>query len=367
MNKTTIPLAAPTITEEMINAAADALRNEFLVMGESVHRFEEEFAAYCGVKEAVSVNSGTIALQIALGAVGIGPGDEVLTTPMSFIATANAIHHTGAKPTFQDIDPGTKLLDATRLNSNPKALVPVHLYGTPSPIDAYREAYPDAVIIEDACQAHGAAYRGQRAGSIGDIACFSFYTTKNMTVGGDGGMITTNDEELASMMRSVRDCGRDTKYLHGRFGHTARLNTTNAAFGRVQLRHLDAWNQRRRAIAEAYDQAFRELDWVERPEVPAAAESVHHLYAVGVMDTSRFQSALSDAGVQSGNHYPVPIHLQPPYRAMYGHKPNAYPNAESWAKRTVSLPIYPTMTDDDVARVIAAVEGHRPAIREVAS
>lgn len=363
-----IPLARPIITDEMVEAAADALRNEFLVMGESVHKFEEEFASYCGVERAISVNNGTMALQIALVATGIGPGDEVLTSPMSFIATANAIHHTGARPVFSDVDAKTKLLGAGDApKTSPQAVLPVHLYGTPCDMAAIKDAYPETPIIEDACQAHGALIGTRRAGSLGDIGCFSFYTTKNMTVGGDGGMITTDDEDLAETIRSIRDCGRDSKYLHGRFGHTARLNTANAAFGRIQLTHLDAWNERRRAIAARYDQAFSDLPWLERPTAPDGSTSVHHLYTVGVSDRDAFQEALQSRGIQTGNHYPIPIHLQPPYRDHYGYAPGQYPNAESWAERTVSLPLHPAMSDEDVDHVIAAVQEHRPRLTEVSA
>lgn len=361
-----IPLAQPMMTEEMVAAASEALRHEFLVMGESVHRFEEEFARYCGTREAVSVSNGTIALQVALQALGVGPGDSVLTTPMSFIATANAIHHQSAVPAFHDVDARSKLLAVPGPDApNPKAVIPVHLYGTPCPVEPFRERFPDVPVVEDACQAHGARLHGRRAGALGDVGCFSFYSTKNMTVGGDGGMVTTDDPELAAIMRSIRDCGRDEKYLHGRFGHTARLNTVNAAIGRVQLHHLDKWNRIRRTIAARYDKAFSDMDWMERPQVPTGAEPVSHLYAVGVRDPEPFQLFLAERCIHTGNHYPLPIHLQPPYRETYGGHEGQYPEAERWARETVSLPLYVGMDDDQVTRVLEAVEAYDATVMEV--
>ena len=266
-------LASPIIDAEMKAAALSALENEMMVMGESVIKFEEEFAQYCGTKYAVSTASGTAALSITMQALNIGHGNEVITTPFSFIATANSIVHTGADPVFADVeDSGINLSPSKtrgKISSKTRAIMPVHLYGLPSRIDEFREIAVEAglSLIEDACQAHGAEFRGKKVGSIGDAGCFSFYPAKNMTVGGDGGMITTNNEELADAARSIRDCGRDknSKYYHGRIGFTSRLNTINAAIGRVQLKRLEAWNQARRRLSERYR---KELENVREVVLP---------------------------------------------------------------------------------------------------
>lgn len=359
-----IPFGRPTITPEMEEAALQALRNERLVLGESVHKFEAAFARYCGVNEAVSVSSGTAALHLSLVGLGIGHGQPVLTTPMSFIATANAVKHAGAEPRFVDIDPGTLLMRTdppkARAGPAPAALMPVHLYGTPIDVAALREAYPETPVVEDACQAHGARFRGRRAGSLGDVGCFSFYSTKNMTVAGDGGMITTNDPELAAQLRSLRDCGRRTQYLHDYIGYTSRLNTVNAAIGLVQLRHLDAWNDRRRKIAAKYIAALKDNPGVTLPSIPPGAEPVYHLFTVGVDGRDQIRSRLEQGGIQTAVHYPTPIHLQPPYMREYGYERAAFPIAESWADRTLSLPLYPDLTDEQVSRVASTVADSIP-------
>src|SRR5438093_3705802 len=255
-----IPIASTIIDAEMREAALSALENEKLVMGESVHKFEEEFARYCGTKYAVSTGSGTAALSITLQALGISHGSEVVTTPFSFIATANAVLHAGAEPVFADVeDSGINLSPGkarAKIGPKTRALIPVHLYGHAAAMDEFLEITrgTGVKLVEDACQAHGAEFGGKRVGSIGEAGCFSFYPAKNMTVGGDGGMITTDNSELAEAAGSIRDCGRDknSKYYHGRIGFTSRLNTVNAAIGRVQLKRLEAWTQARRWLAERY-------------------------------------------------------------------------------------------------------------------
>src|SRR5436305_1211041 len=251
-----IPLATPIIDAEMKEAALAALENEKLVMGESVHKFEEEFARFCGTKYAVSTASGTTALSITLQALGISHGTEVVTTPFSFIATANAVLHAGAEPVFADVeDSGINLSPGkarARVGPKTRAIIPVHLYGHPSAMDEFLKISLETglKLVEDACQAHGAEFGSKRVGSIGEAGCFSFYPAKNMTVGGDGGMITTNNAELAEAAGSIRDCGRDknSKYYMGRIGYTSRLNSINAAIGRVQLRRLHGWNVAKRLV-----------------------------------------------------------------------------------------------------------------------
>jgi dTDP-4-amino-4,6-dideoxygalactose transaminase len=249
-----VPLAQPIMTEKMIEAASNALRNERLTMGESMIRFEEDFARMCGVKHAVSVNSGTAAIQLSLLAAGVKAGDVVTTSSMSFVATTNAYVAFGGVPAFADVLEGEYTLDPEKIALGPevKAIVPVHLYGHPSRMDEIVDLARDkgVLVVEDACQAHGAKYKGRRAGALGDIGCFSFYPTKNMHVGGDGGMVTTDDADVAEMVKKLRHCGRKGQYEHDVIGYTARLNSANAAVGIEQLKSLDAWNERRRGREE---------------------------------------------------------------------------------------------------------------------
>jgi len=359
MNK--IPVSRPTVTDEMVEAMADAVRNERMVLGESVFKFEEEFARYTGTKHAISVSSGTDALVLTLIALNVR-GKEVITSPLSFIATANSIVHAGATPVFADSSPKDLNIDPAevRTMSGTAAIMPVHLFGQPARMDELREAVGEKVkIIEDACQAHGAVYKGKKAGSIGDAGCFSFYATKNMTVGGDGGMITTNDERLAADLRKLRDCGRTSRYVHDIFGFTARLNTANAAFGRVQLRNLDGWNERRRAIARRYAEKLRDVPEVILPPMGNRdITPVFHLFVVRAEDRDALARSLQSRDIETAVHYPVPIHLQPVYRDAFGYSPGSYPESERLADRVLSLPVFPTLADEDVDRVCEAIIDH---------
>jgi perosamine synthetase len=359
-----IPLALPIIDEEM-KAAALAALDEKLVMGESVFKFEEEFARYCGTKYAVSTSSGTAALSISLQALGIAHGSEVVTTPFSFIATANAALHAGADPVFADVEDSGLNLDPqkarAKITPKTRAVIPVHLYGHPAMIEDFLEISRESgvKIVEDACQAHGADIGGRKVGSIGDAGCFSFYPAKNLTVGGDGGMITTSNDETAAAAMSIRDCGRDkgSKYNHGRIGYTSRLNTVNAAIGRVQIRKLDGWNQARRRLASKYR---RELGNVEEITLPPSGRSkdssVYHLFVIRTPKREQVKNYLQSNGIETGVHYPVPIHLQVPYRQMYGYSEGAFPVSESLSNEVLSLPMYPTLGEDEVVRICDAVK-----------
>ena len=360
-----IHLANPAIDAEMKAAALSALENEMMVMGESVFKFEEEFAQYCGAKYAVSTASGTAALSVTLQALNIGHDNEVVTTPFSFIATANSIVHAGADPVFADVeDSGINLSPSktrAKIRSKTRALMPVHLYGHPSPIDEFREIAVEVglSLIEDACQAHGAEVEGRKVGSIGDAGCFSFYPAKNMTVGGDGGMITTNNEELADAARSIRDCGRDknSKYYHGRIGFTSRLNTVNAAIGRVQLKRLEAWNQTRRRLSERYRKELENVRDITLPPLDGRMEkAVYHLFVIRTKLRDRVKKRLADNGIETGIHYPTPIHLQAPYRQKYGYAEGTFPVSESLSNEVLSLPIFPTLTEGEVVRVCEALK-----------
>jgi perosamine synthetase len=357
-----IPLAKPVFDEEMKNAAVDALQNEKFVMGESVFKFEEEFARYCGVKRAVSTSSGTFALQFALQALGITCKDKVVTTPFSFIATANSIYCAGATPVFADVDPKTCNVDPARvkqeLTNEVTALLPVHLYGYPADLDSVAELAEDGKrpIVEDCCQAHGAKYRGKRVGSLGSVGCFSFYSAKNMTVGGDGGMAVTNNEEVANRIAKMRDCGRISHYEHDMIGLTARLNTANAAVGRVQLRRLEDWNDKRRAAARQYNKLLSDLAEVELPPSEnAEIAPVYHLYAIKLKQRDKLKAYLEDKGIQCGIHYPIPIHLQPIYRQLFGYKEGDYPNSERVCREVLSLPMYPNLEPQEIEQVSLSI------------
>jgi dTDP-4-amino-4,6-dideoxygalactose transaminase len=351
-----IPLSKPPFTEEMKEAAIDALQNEFFVMGESVYKFEEEFARYVGTKYAVAVNSGTFALASSLIASGIEKGDKILTTPMSFIATANSVIHADGIPVFSDIESDTGNIDTTLIENmikDIKGIVPVHLYGNPCDMDKIKELKKEGIfVIEDACQAHGAEYKGKKAGSIGDVGCFSFYSVKNMTVGGDGGMATTNNEEIAEKIRILRDCGRVSKYEHSVIGYTARLNTVNAAIGRVQLKHLDEWNEKRKYAARIYQKNLPEELLLGKN-----GNSVYHIFAIRSKRRDEIIRHLKENGIGTGIHYPIPIHLQPIYKKLFGYKEGDYPVSERFGREILSLPMYPEITKDEVEFVCEKVMG----------
>jgi perosamine synthetase len=353
-----IPLMRPVVDEEMLQAAMYSLQNEKLVMGESVFKFEEEFAQYCGSRYSVSTGSGTAALQIALQSMQIGQNDEVLTTPFSFFATSNAVIHAGAEPRFADVEDNGFNLDPAKveakLTPKTRAIIPVHLYGQPSKMDEFRDFAEDKgiSIVEDACQAHGAEYDGRRVGSLGDTACFSFYTSKNMTVCGDGGMIVTDNEEVADAARSFRDCGRASKYTMSRIGYTSRLNTVNAAIGRVQLRKLDGWNKTRRRIADLYRRTLEGVPGITLPPAETPKETpVYHLFVIRSEHRDQLAAHLERNGVEAAIHYPVPIHLQAPYREEYAYSEGSFPVAERLAGQVLSLPIHPAITEEEVHTV----------------
>ena len=348
------------MTREMIDASADALANERLVMGESVLRFEEEFARYIGTDHAVSVSSGTDALILALIALDVRDR-QVLTTPFSFVATATSIVHAGATPRFADVsyedyNLGPQMV-RSKINKDISVVMVVDLFGNPARVDEIKEAVgPNVRIVEDSCQAHGAAYDGRKCGSIGDVGCFSFYPTKNMTVGGDGGMVTTNDGKLASDVRKLRDCGRVSRYEHDVFGFTSRLNTANAAIGRVQLRHLDEWNERRRTIARRYASKLKGVPGIVLPPMGTKdIKPVFHLFAIQCDDRDALAKHMDSKGIDTAVHYPIPIHLQPVYRAIYGYSGGEFPVSERLSKRILSLPMFPEMTDEQVDHVSEAI------------
>ena len=357
----------PVCDAKMIKAAGNTLRTEKFLRGESVEKFEKEFAQYVGAKHAIAVNNGTMALVLALMALGIKRDDYVLTTPASFIATANAILFAGAKPIFVDIDSKTNNIDAQKVEeelskhgTKIKALIPVHLYGYPAQMDRLVEIAKrhNVKIVEDACQAHGAKFQGKGVGSIGDIAAFSFYPSKNLTVCGDGGMVTTNDPMLAEIMGSLRENGRakDSQYLHQLIGFTARMNSSNAAIGRVQLERLEKWNAKRRKFAKVYNRGLKGIgDLVLPPKETSEITPVYHIYAIRTKRRDELRGYLKSKEIETGIHYPIPIHLQPPYKEM-GFAQGMFPNAEAQANEELSIPMHPLLKREEVEYVIACIK-----------
>lgn len=359
-----IPQAKPEIDAEMIEAASHALMNERMVMGESVFKFEEAFARYIGVKHAVSVSSGTDALIIALIAMDCRDKD-VVTTPFSFIATANSIIHAGGKPIFHDVSERDYNIDPTTLNEaltdKTKAIMPVHIFGHPCDMGAINDLAEERglMVIEDACQAHGATYRGRKVGSLGTVGCFSFYPTKNMTVGGDGGLITTDDSDLAALIAKYRDCGRVTRYLHDVVGFTSRLNNVNAAVGLIQLKRLDGWNDRRRQLAERYNKLLKNVnEIVLPPQGNDDVKPVHHLFAIRSGDRDDLSKTLNEKGISTAVHYPIPIHLQPAYIEKFGYSPGMFKMSERLSEEMLSLPLFPSMKIEQVDVVCEAITSH---------
>jgi dTDP-4-amino-4,6-dideoxygalactose transaminase len=344
-----------SIADEIHAAIEPVMANTRFILGEEVRLFEQEFAAFCGARHCVGVASGTDALHLALRALDIGPGDEVITQTNSYIATALAISYAGATPVFVDCDAGTYQMDVERaetaITPRTKAILPVHLYGQPADMDAVMAIAKrhGLRVIEDACQAHGATYRGRPVGTFGDAAAFSFYPGKNLGAYGDGGAITTNDPVLDTRLRAYRDYGQTTKYHHDFRGFNSRLDTLQAAVLRVKLKRLAGWNQSRQRAAATYAKALAPLG-VQPPRQVSHGTHIWHLYVVEVANRAAVQKRLGDAGVSTGIHYPVPIHLQKAY-ADLGGKRGAFPVAEAAADRILSLPMFPELTDEQVACV----------------
>ena len=341
-----IPFFVPEFTKDMENAAIYALKNETSVMGESVAKFEEEFARYIGTKHAISVNSGNAALHLSLISLNIEKGSKVITSTNSFIASANCILMTGAKPILCDINYDDGNMDIKSTNEKPDAIIPVHIYGNPCDLDSIKEVSEThkAPIIEDACQAHGAIFDHKKVGSIGDVGCFSFYPTKNMTVGGDGGIVTTNNEEIKKKIDSLRDNGRTTRTEYDKLGFTMRLNTVSAAIGRIQLRTLDEKNKRRRELASLYKKFLGEGCMLnENPK----GTSVYHQIVIKHKRRDEIFSHLSKNNIGAAIHYPIPIHKQ----SLYKNLGCSLPISEKFSNEVLSLPSFPQLKDDDVKMI----------------
>jgi dTDP-4-amino-4,6-dideoxygalactose transaminase len=352
-----------------LRAQHDALRDELraafdrvldassFIHGPEVEAFEREFAALCGVPHAVAVSNGTDALALALRALNVGSGDLVAVPAFTFVATAEAVWHVGARPLFVDIDPVTFTVDPEALRRalrqrTVRAVIPVHLYGQPASMeDITMLAQEDgAAVIEDAAQAHGARYRGRRVGGLGQLGCFSFYPSKNLGALGDGGAVTTHDAGLAAQLRLLRDHGQTAKYIHGVVGYNSRLDGLQAAMLRVKLPYLEGWNARRQALAAAYRRGLAGLPGITLPATASDREHVYHLFVVRCHDREALRAQLNDCGIATGIHYPAPLHLQPAFASL-GYRAGDFPASEAAAREVLALPLFPELTDEAVAWV----------------
>jgi dTDP-4-amino-4,6-dideoxygalactose transaminase len=349
---------------ELDEAIRSVLDSGWFVLGKNVSAFESEFAAYCGAAFAIGVGNGTDALQLALMACDIGPGAEVITAPNSATFTALAISAVGAKPVFVDIHPDTYNMDPQKLEaalgSHTKAIMPVHLYGQPADMDPVLAVARkhNLFVIEDAAQAHGALYRGQPVGTLGDIGCFSFYPSKNLGAFGDGGIVTTNRPQVADKVRMLRHGGQKSRYDHQLLGINSRLDELQAAVLRVKLPYLDKWNDRRRHIAALYTALLGDSK-VEPPLEMPHSKHVYHLYVIRCQDRKGLQRYLAEHGVETAIHYPTPIHLQGAYRWLNLTR-GAFPFAERYAEEVLSLPVYPELTDTKVREIANYIRDWRP-------
>lgn len=375
---------------QMDAAIQSVLERSAFILGPEVEAFEQAFAEYIGVKHAVGVGSGTDALRLALEALDIGPGDEVITVANTYTATCEAISHVGATVRLVDVDPRAYNMDVGKLvqtvetfvkrpqtadpsatprasrrarsgsgrpsavDSRLKAIIPVHLYGQPADMDPILKIVRrhGLYVVEDCAQSHGARYKGRQTGTFGDVACFSFYPGKTLGAYGDGGAVLTDDDEVAERVRMLRNHGQKVKYEHLIVGYCHRLDNLQAAVLNVKLPHLDEWNVARRSRAALYDELLQDVQGIETPYVLPEVEPVYHLYVIRVADGQRdaLQRYLSEAGIATGLHYPIPVHLQQAYVAM-GHKPGDFPVSEQLAAQGLSLPMYPEQTDEQVQYV----------------
>ena len=349
-----------SIKPEIDAAIARVLDSCQFVLGSEVAGFEQDFATYCGAAECIALNSGTSALHLALLAAGVGPGDEVITVPFTFVASVAAVIYAGARPVLVDIDPRSFTMDPTLVEAaitpRTKAILPVHLYGQSADMDPIMEVARrhGLIVIEDAAQAHGAKYKGRPVGSIGDMGCFSFYPGKNLGAYGEGGAVTTSNAEYARTVRMLRDWGQDRKYHHLLRGFNYRMEGFQGAILRVKLRHLEAWTEARRRVVSLYNDLLADSG-VETPTEMPWGRHVYHVYTLRTDDRDGLQAALQAEGIQTGIHYPVPAHLQPAY-ADLGYGRGAFPHAEAAAQQVLSLPLYPELSSQAVTEVAAAVK-----------
>jgi dTDP-4-amino-4,6-dideoxygalactose transaminase len=355
---TEIPISKPTFDDAEKTAVAEVLDSGMFAQGPKVYEFEKQFADFCGTNHAVATTSGTTALHLALVANGIKPGDEVITTPFTFIATATPILFCNAKPVFVDIEPKTYNLDPMKIEAaiteKTKAIIPVHLYGHPAAMDHIKELADshELVVIEDACQAHGAEYRSRRTGSMGDCGCFSFYPTKNMTTS-EGGMVTTNDSELAERLTLLRNHGQSKRYDYHMIGYNFRMTDIAAAIGIAQLAKLDNFTQKRIENAKSLTEGLEGL--VEVPFIAEDVKHVFHQYTIKQSSRDKLKDALGQAGIGSGVYYPKPLHQ---FTVFQDYIPDGFsvPNAEAAAGEVLSLPVHPFVTEEGIDKIIEAIK-----------
>jgi dTDP-4-amino-4,6-dideoxygalactose transaminase len=348
-----------SIKDEIDTAVLKVLESTQFVLGSEVAALEQEFASYCDAEYGIAVNTGTSALHLALLAAGIGPGDEVITVPFTFVATVAAIDYTGAKAVFVDIDPVSYTIDVTKIEpaitERTKAILPVHLYGQPADMDSILEIAQrhGLTVIEDAAQAHRAEYKGRRVGSIGDMGCFSFYPGKNLGAYGEGGIVVTNNPEYARTIKMLRDWGQERRYHHALKGYNYRMDGIQGAILRVKLRHLDKWTEARRSHAALYDELLADSG-LKTPAAMPYSHHVYHVYAVRSSQRDMLQKKLQEQGIQTGIHYPIPVHLQAAYSDL-GYKPGDFPHSELAAREVLSLPMYAELSPEQIKIVSAAV------------
>jgi dTDP-4-amino-4,6-dideoxygalactose transaminase len=350
-----------SIKEEIATAVQEVMNATAFAGGPFVKKFEAEFAQFCQTEQAVGVSSGTSALWLALRALGVSPGDEVITTPNTFIATAEAISFCGATPVFVDVDELSYNLDPALLESaitpRTKAIIPVHLFGQMADMDAIMEIARrhNLYVIEDACQAHGAEYKGRRAGSMGDLGCFSFYPGKNLGAYGEAGAVVTNRKDLADKIRMIRDHGQAKKYYHDVVGWNARMDGIQAAVLNVKLKHIEKWTEMRRQNAMLYNELLKNIEDVITPVEMAGARHVYHLYALRAAERENLIEYLKERDIHCGIHYPVPLHLQQAYRFL-GYNKGDFPVAEKSSAEFVSLPMYPELSREQIEFVVSEIK-----------
>jgi len=346
-----------SIKPEVDAAIGKVLETGAFILGPAVADFESKFASYCKCQFAMGVSSGTSALHLALLAAGIGKGDEVICPAMTFIATASAIDYSGAKPALVDVDPVTCLIDVNKIEAaitpRTKAIMPVHLYGQCADMDPIMEIARrhKLIVIEDAAQAHGAEYKGRRAGSMGDMGCFSFYPGKNLGAYGEGGSVTTNDASFDRTIRILRDWGAEKRYHHDLKGFNYRMEGIQGAVLGVKMKYIEAWTEQRRAAAGKYRKLLSGISAIQLPEERGDGRHVYHVFAIMVKNRDNVLKQLQDAGIGAGIHYPIPVHLQKCF-AELGHKRGDFPHAETIGEQELSLPIFPEITGSQISEIV---------------
>jgi dTDP-4-amino-4,6-dideoxygalactose transaminase len=353
------------IRDEINGAICQVMESGAYIMGHNVLELEREISSYIGTKYAISVANGTDALLLSLHALGIGPGDEVITSPYTFFATAEAVSRVGATPVFADINPGTYNIEPieiqNKITKRTKAIIPVHIFGQPANMDAIMNtaAKYGLFVIEDACQAFGSSYKGKKSGSIGTVGCFSFFPTKNLGCCGDGGIVVTNDENIAKKISLLRTHGGEKKYVHTVLGYNSRLDEIQAAILRVKLKHVDRWNFKRNQIAHTYNKLL-DIDFFARCNMSTPYEDkntyhIYHLYALRVPERDELKRYLEHKGIAAGVYYPIPLHLQEVYRGL-GYVKGDMPNAERMAEKIICLPIGPNLSDSSIKYIVSEIE-----------